>query len=269
MPRKNGFAQVNETNLYYEIQGRGETIIFIHARSINTSMWDDQFDYFAKKYQVVRYDVRGYGKSSLPADKPYSHQDDLKALLDYLNKSQAHVLGLSMGGGIAIDFTLAYPEHVTSLIACDTALGGFQWSETQMKRSKWLYENLVRAYQEQKLQAAIDVYLQDPLVQPALDKGLQYVLVQQLGAYQGWHLINPDPLQQLDPPAINRLQEIHIPTLLIVGDRDLDYFQEIIKTIHGSVQNARKEVIANSGHVTNMEQPEIFNEVVMGFLESL
>lgn len=107
--QQTGFAEVNGTRLYYEIAGSGDPLLLIHGSTLDTRMWDDQFETFAQHYTVVRYDVRGFGKSALPAGESYARPDDLKGLLDYLDIAHASVLGLSMGGGIAIDFVLAYP----------------------------------------------------------------------------------------------------------------------------------------------------------------
>ncbi len=120
---KSGYAEVNGTKLYYEVAGGGEPIVLIHGFTFDTRMWDDQFKEFSKQYRVIRYDVRGFGKSSTPNEgEPYSHHGDLKALLDYLDIKKAHILGLSMGGSIAINFTLEYPDYATSLIPVDSSL---------------------------------------------------------------------------------------------------------------------------------------------------
>jgi 3-oxoadipate enol-lactonase len=126
MQVQSGFAEVNGTRLYYEIVGRGSHLVLIHGFTLDTRMWDDQFEAFSQHYRVLRYDARGFGKSALPVQgESYSHREDLKALLDHLKVSQAFILGLSMGGRTAISFTLEYPEVVRALIPVDAVLGGF------------------------------------------------------------------------------------------------------------------------------------------------
>src|SRR5689334_19941744 len=119
MDMLSGTAEVNHTRLYYEVAGSGPPLVLIHGFDLDTRMWDDQFEVFAQHYRVVRYDVRGFGKSARPTE-PYAHEEDLKALLDYLGIAQAHIVGMSMGGGIAIDFTLTYPEMTRTLILVDS-----------------------------------------------------------------------------------------------------------------------------------------------------
>ncbi|GAG10762.1 unnamed protein product, partial [marine sediment metagenome] len=123
MKKQNSFAKVNGTCLYYEIAGSGDPLVLLHGFTGNTQWWDDQFEIFATHYQVIRYDIRGFGNSALPTRESYSHVDDLKALLENLGISRTHVLGLSMGGEIAIDFALVYPELTTALITVGSALG--------------------------------------------------------------------------------------------------------------------------------------------------
>jgi pimeloyl-ACP methyl ester carboxylesterase len=102
-----GFAEVNGTRLYYEVVGRGHPLVLIHGRFVNTNMWNDQLEVFAKRFKVIRYDVRGFGKSALPTvGKGYRHTEDLKALLNQLGIDYAYMVGLSMGGYIALDFLL-------------------------------------------------------------------------------------------------------------------------------------------------------------------
>ena len=108
------------TRLYYEVAGSGHPLVLIHGFTLDTRMWDDQFETFAREYQVVRYDRRGFGKSSLPVDEDYAHADDLAALLEHLGIDRAYVLGLSGGGASAIDFALTYPEAID---------GYLQWRE--------------------------------------------------------------------------------------------------------------------------------------------
>src|SRR5262245_57108437 len=116
MAVQSGFADIPGARLHYEVAGSGEPLVLIHGFTLDMRMWDDQFASLARHFQVVRYDLRGFGKSSMPTTEPYTHADDLKALLDCLNIERAHVLGLSMGGSIAINFALNYPAMVDRLV---------------------------------------------------------------------------------------------------------------------------------------------------------
>ena len=102
-------------------------MVFLHSGGFDRRMWDDQFKAFSDNYTVIRYDVRGYGRSPAPT-KPYSDDNDLFQLLRTLKVHKAHLIGLSMGGRIAIDFTLTHPDMVTSLTALAPGLSGFPFS---------------------------------------------------------------------------------------------------------------------------------------------
>ncbi len=127
MDDQQGFADVNGTRLYYEVRGSGPPLVLIHGFTLDTRMWDSQFEAFSRHYQTIRYDVRGHGRSADPvSEETYSHSDDLIALLHHLDLERAHVLGQSLGAMIAIDFVLTYPSAVDTLIPVDTSgLGGF------------------------------------------------------------------------------------------------------------------------------------------------
>src|SRR5512146_1748629 len=102
---REGIAEVNGTKLYYEIAGTGHALVLIHGGAVDRRAWDDQFSVFAKHYKVMRYDVRGSGKSAQPV-KPFSNAEDLHALLRFLKIDKTYLAGISRGGGIAFDFTL-------------------------------------------------------------------------------------------------------------------------------------------------------------------
>ena len=122
-----GIVEVNGTSLYYEIQGNGHPLVLIEGGQLDCRMWDDQFSVLSQNYQVIRYDVRGFGRSGAWADSYQAHED-LRALLDTLAIEKAHFVGLSLGGRISIDFALEYPEMVRSLVLAGPGRSGSQGS---------------------------------------------------------------------------------------------------------------------------------------------
>ena len=123
------------TDLHYSIAGKGTPIVLAHGFALDSRMWDDQVPELAARFSVVRYDLRGFGKSGM-RDEPYSHAEDLKALIDRLALGRVALMGLSLGGGAAINFTIAYPDAVRALIVVDPSLGGFPWSTEQNRSSR-------------------------------------------------------------------------------------------------------------------------------------
>src|SRR5262245_49732283 len=184
MRKEAGFAEVNGTRLYYEMAGSGDPLVLIHGMTLDTRMWDDQFEPFAQQYRV-RYGARGFGKSALPtAEKPYAHTDDLKALMTHLDIARAFILGLSMGGGIALDFAVAHPEATEALIPVDSRLNGWQ---PDAEFAAYLSAVRTRA-SAAGIQAARDGWTYSAMFKPALEnRTVASRLAQIIADYSGWH----------------------------------------------------------------------------------
>jgi 3-oxoadipate enol-lactonase len=264
MHRYQDLAHVNGTRLYYEMAGSGDPLVLIHGHTLDTRMWDDQFEPFARHYRVIRYDMRGYGKSALPTAESYAPADDLMALLRHLGLRSAHILGQSRGGAVAIDFALTCPEATATLIAVDAVLRGFQWKGFGKSLSE-----IHSAGRTSGVEAARQRWLDDALFAASLENlRVAPRLKQMVGDYSGWARINDEPLRPLEPPSIQQIHRINIPTLVIVGERDVPDFLAIADTLHQRIPNASKVVMAGVGHMSNMEDPELFNKIVRGFLAS-
>ncbi len=263
MDIKSGFVDVNGTRLYYEIAGAGRPVALIHGFTLDTRMWDDQFLPFARHFQVIRYDMRGFGRSALPGPEPYSHAEDLKGLLDALDVEKASLVGLSKGGAVALDFALTYPERVAALAPIDTVLGGFDWSADGSARDSLVWQRA----REGGIPAAKESWLAHPLFAPALRQpAVAARLNRIIEDYSGWHFINANAEQGLDPPAARRLAELRAPVLALVGEHDLPDFRRVTEVIGREAPGARAIVILGVGHMANMEAPEQVNEAVLRFL---
>ena len=123
-----GMVKVEGGELYYEMAGKGPVVVLLHAGLLDSRMWDGQFELLAKNYRVVRYDARGHGKSSVPNGK-FAHYKDLNALLNGLGIKKATLVGLSLGGRTAIDFALAYPHMVETLVAVSPGVSGADFKD--------------------------------------------------------------------------------------------------------------------------------------------
>jgi pimeloyl-ACP methyl ester carboxylesterase len=256
-----GIAEVNGAKLYYEMVGEGQPLVLIHGGGLDRRMWDEQFQMFAEHSRVIRYDVRGYGKSEA-SHKPYASAEDLYGLLQFLQVEKADIVGLSLGGRIAVDLALTHPEVVILLIPVAPGLSGFQFSA---KHNQEMIE-LVNVAQEDGETRAVELWLQNPYMKPGMENPTVGQRIRSIAMEnaQVWLMA---PLERpLSPPAINRLSEIHAPTLIIVGDRDIPDIQKIARTLETGIPGAKKVVIHGAGHMVNMEKPEEFNRVVLEFL---
>ena len=262
-----GIAEVNGTRLNYELAGEGPPVVFVHGFTLDMRMWDDQIVPFVASHRVLRYDLRGFGTSSNPeVGEPYSHADDLHALLEHLGIERAAIIGLSMGGGVAQEFGLKYPESVSAVILVDSVLRGSPWGP----EATATLDALFGPGSEGRLDEARAAWLAAPLFAgswrfPAVVARLQ----QMVGDYGCWELLNEDPRLPLDPPATDRLHEIMAPVLAIVGAEDLPDFHEIAERFVADIPSSRKVVLPDAGHMANMDAPEAFNRVVLDFLASI
>jgi pimeloyl-ACP methyl ester carboxylesterase len=234
-------------------------------------MWDDQFPVFAERYRVIRYDVRGFGKSALP-HVPYGDRQDLLALLQYVGMTKAALLGLSLGGMIATDFTLEHPEMVDALILVGSPVGGFPCQppptnaagEPQLSIWEAAFQ---KAKQDRNIPALVDALMSDPTLVPSPDYPAARKRVRDnLSEYSFVWVTDPAPRQPLEPPACGRLTEICVSTLIVMGaEDDPELFEHAEKLAQGIV-GAERVTIAKTHHMPNMEKPEEFNALVLEFL---
>lgn len=263
VPRvKSGYHQLDGGRLYYEVVGRGEPLVLLHAFTLHSGMWDEQIEAFSRHHRVVRLDLRGFGRSSPPLH-PYRHADDVGSLLNGLGIERAHLLGISMGGGIAIDFALAHPRMILSLVCADANVGGFRHWSDDFESS---FAELHAIAREQGIEQAKARWLQHSMFAPALtDPSVERRLAGLIADYSGWHFLHEDP-QSPTPPAIDRLAEIRVPTLVMIGEHDLREFQEMARILADLPAAVGCVRIEGVGHMSNLEAPEIFNREVLHFL---
>lgn len=264
MNGESGFAEVNETQLFYETAGEDFPLVFIHGGLTDSHMWDDQFEYFPRHFRVIRYDARGFGQSGIPR-KPFYPHKDLKALLDFLGIKKASILGLSMGGAFATDFTLEYPEMVRGLILAVPSVHGFEYSEEFLKKGLELFSiNLEKGAEEATRELFEDPfwsYIVPPVHHPARNRIRE--MARHFFRVFRW---DPSLMQAASPPAIQRLSDITVPTLLIAAGNDHPENLTVIQRLEAEIRGVEKVEINDACHMMNMERPEEFNRIVYEFL---
>ena len=265
-PEGRGFAPVNGTRLFYEVSGSGEPIVLIHGGQLDSRMWDGEFTLLSKEFRVLRYDVRGYGGSPRPEGATYSDSEDLRALLDYVGMPKAHLVGLSLGGRIALDFAPVYPERVLSLTLVGPGLAGFDQPDPEGD-ARWGALILAAHDGPEKV---TDLWLKDPFMAPAMENPRLAPRVRLLSLENAHEWIaNPVLQKSPRPKAAERLKEIAAPTLLVLGDRDVKTIKATIEKLEKDVPGAKKVVVPGAGHMVNMEKPEEFDHALLGFLRGL
>ena len=229
-------------------------------------MWEPQVAGLSKDFELITPDMRGFGKSELPSTA-WSPTADLLALVDALGVRDApHIVGCSIGGGVAIDFALEHPERVSKLVLVGAGVGGLVVGEENDP-----IEAEVRAAEESGdvdalNEAEMKLWLVGPGRTPShIDKKLRDLFLDMNGVGLRSDFEHA-PRQRLDPPAAGRLAEIKAPTLVVVGDHDIPEVHKTAGVLMSQIRGARKAVINYAAHLPNLEHPEEFNRLLFDFL---
>jgi 3-oxoadipate enol-lactonase len=259
------YLETNGARIAYDVAGGGPPVLFVHAGVANRSMWDDQVEALRDAYRVIRHDTRGFGETETDA-VPFSNRADIAALLDHLGERAAHVVGLSRGGQIALDFALQYPERVRSLTVVAGGVGGFQ-SPDELPGETWdEVEALERAKDWDALSDWETTFWADgpgqsPDRVPDVRRRVHDWVLTNYRAEK----VEGEP-QPLDPPAETRLAGLHAPLLVMLGTLDDPGTVDSMRHLAGSVAGARLEEF-ESAHMVNLEHPERFNRALREFLD--
>jgi pimeloyl-ACP methyl ester carboxylesterase len=261
---ESGIARFGQSEIYYEITGSGEPIVILmHGGMLDCHMWDEQFELLAKTHRVLRYDASAHGNSILPPDV-YWDFADLRELLNTLEIERAVLVGLSLGGKTAIDLALENPERVEAIVAVSSGLSGYRFeSEFYIEQR----DVMIQAWRAGEFDAVVEAFQRswtdgphrapediDPEVREKVRmmarNGLEHAMEGRL----------------IDPPAIDRLGELELPMLMIVGELDLPGIHEIADQVVAANPNAELVVVPDVAHMVNMEKPEEFNRLLLEYL---
>jgi len=264
-----GKADINGAQLYYEVKGTGQPLLLVHAGVADSRMWDPQFEAFSKEYQTIRFDLRGFGRSNMPS-VAFSNYEDIHALLDFFGIEQVFLLGISFGGLIALDFTLAYPDYVKALVLGAPSVSGA--SPSQRVRQFWDEEDAL--LEKGDLEGATELNLRLWVDGPHREASQvsadvrDLVREMQLGIFKKEISDDVDDID-LEPPAIQRLGEVEIPVQVLVGELDLEEKLELADRLIQEMPDCKKVLIPGAAHMLNMEKPEVFNRSVLDFLSQV
>jgi len=256
-----GFVEIDAAKLYYEECGSGsDAVVLVHDGVVNSLAWNDVWPAFCRRFHTVRYDRRGFGRSPA-ATTWYSEIDDLASLLQQLHLSRVDLVGSSHGGELSIDFTLAHPGVVRRLVLVGPVVSGMPYSEHFLARGADAFKLLDSG----DVAGAIKLWTADKyLIAPANDSARRQ-LYELLSS-------NPQDMTHRDlplrpKPALPRLNEIHAPTLILVGDADIPDVHAHAGAIEAGIANSRRVVVQGVGHIMYLEKPAELSRMVIAFLE--
>ena len=237
-------ARVNGADLYYEISGVGPAVVLLHGGLLHLGQWDDLSGRLSRDHRVIRYDRRGHGRSSFP-DAPYSHSADLAGLLDALDVPNADLVAVSAGVGVAVELAVTKPRSVRRLVLGSGPMGGYRHTE---EFSSGIGAILRAGARGDKGHAADLLAAFAPLrVAATLPDVWSRVRAMMIDDYSFAHSREDAPKSiPVSPPAANRLAEVAAPTLVVVGDQEMDSMTEHARFLAGGIPGAHLAVIPNA-----------------------
>jgi 2-hydroxy-6-oxonona-2,4-dienedioate hydrolase len=272
IPKNKGHLDLEGGQIYYETAGDGFPLVLSHAAFLDSRMFDGIWEPLARYFGVIRYDMRGYGRSS-PVNGPVSRRADLDQLFQHLAISHAHLVGCSYGGELALDLTLEHPGRIASLTLVDATPSGFELKGEPPRYMLEMFDAMQRGDIDRANELQIRIWLdgqnREPgQVEAALRK--KALEMNRIPVTQKTYFIaDAQPADPLDPPAVTRLEDIKCPALIVVGSLDHPDVLRAAEEMSARIPKARKVIMQGSGHVPSYEQPDHFVRLLSEFLKDV
>ena len=258
--------------LHYEESGEGQTIVFVHEFAGDHRSWEAQMRYFARRYHCVAYSARGYTPSDIPSEGSMYSQDharkDILAILDHLDVEKGHIVGLSMGGFATLHFGIHHPERAHSLVVAGCGYGAepdrrTQYREETEKAAEMIESSTGDTFAKQYAEGPTRVQFQNKDPRGWADFRDQLAEHSLEGAALTMRGVQRERPSLFDLEAA--LRQITVPMLVLTGDEDEPC---LIPNIYlkRTVPSAALQILPNTGHTINIEEPSAFNAAVSDFL---
>lgn len=261
------YAWTNGFRTYYEDEGEGFPVVFIHGHTFDHTMWEPQVDALVDTYRTVILDLRGHGLSEVPTSGywPASYMQDVRVLVDYLGIQRCALVGNSVGGSVVAHFALEYPARTAALVLAGAGGGGPPRDPERIVMHKGMREvTAARGY----LPAIEEFWMPGPLFRGARKRPEIFDRVQAMcRGYSGQGFRDPDRAQTEVPLQQERYAEIQAPTLVIHGDLDTADVRNGADFCEKIMPNVQHVVIPDTGHTAMLEEPEVFNQHLQAFLQ--
>jgi 3-oxoadipate enol-lactonase len=249
--------------IHSRVAGRGVPVLLIHGGLVDSRMWDEQVASLSVDHCTIRYDQRGFGRST-PAKAAYSQVEDVRAVLDRVGVSRAVVIGLSYGGQLAVDFALEHPERVLALVTVGATVRGQQMENVGDRPA------IYRALKERGTAEAVRLWLEDPAFAtarelPAVQEKMRRMLTDNV---KGWGMPRPDLVRWPSRVPSEHLGEIAVPTLVLRGGQENPNIVAAADLLAERIPNASLRIVPAAGHHVNLESPEQFDAAVLSFLRA-
>jgi len=263
-----GYVDIDQGRMYYETSGSGTPLILVHAGVADSQQWDQEFSHYSQNYQVIRCDLRGYGKSGTTRG-PVNHLEDLSTLIRELDiHSPMIFMGCSMGGVLSMDYALKNPEDIKALIIVGPGMCGLELDVVEPEE----FSKAKKAFEEGDLSLLTEIETQiwfdSPDQMPEhVDCSMRALLYEMQRSVIGRELNKMGKREpKKGPPPFERLDEIDFPVLIIVGSYDLPYMHAAADYMVEHIRFAQKEIIEDAAHLPHLDQPNRFQDIVDNFL---
>ena len=268
-------ALVNGVHLYYEVTGSGYPLLLVHEFAGDYRSWEPQVRYFARRYQVITYNARGYPPSDVPEDvKAYSQAqaaEDIVGLLQHLNIPQGHLVGLSMGGYAVLHAGLSHPSVARSLVVAGCGYGSVASERQRFQQDSG---QIAARLQREGMPAVAEVYARGPTRVQFADKDPRGW--REFAAQLAEHSAIGAALTMLgvqgQRPSVYALEaqmrQLQVPTLIVTGDEDEPCLEPGL-FMKRTIPTAGLVVMPKCGHTINIEEPDAFNRIVSDFLAAV
>ena len=267
--RATGFLAVDGGNLYYEVEGAGEALVLIHGFLGNLRMWDFQAQALASSHRVIRCDMRGFGRSTTKHVE-FAYWADVAALLDHLGVDQAHVVGQSFGGSIALDLALARRGRVATLTSIAGGIGGYR-PDLGPEEDSVPWTDMDRLWDEKKWAELGELETQvwvDGWGQPTTRVGQALRNRVKGDVFSTYAAENEEGLPQpLEPRAADRLGELTVPVLVMIGALDEARSRATAAHLVASVSDSRCVEFAGVAHMIQLEAPDRVSHELRDFIQ--
>lgn len=261
-----GYLNILGVQTYYEMAGEGEKVLFIHGVDSDSRMWEKQFEAFSKKFRAIRFDLRGFGKTPMPAGE-FHILEDINQIFEALNIEKAHLVGYSFGGTIAAPFSVYYPNRVQSLTLVGAGMIGYEWSPELSD----YFKQFRQSWEEKDFTTMLKLLRWKSIYGPYREEaGLNEIceLLDQMYLHTLNNVVREGkPLSPGDTRG--ELYKITAPSLILVGEKDFQDYHSIADIYNQCIPNSQKRIFPDAAHFLNLENPVLFNQIVMDFISGI
>jgi pimeloyl-ACP methyl ester carboxylesterase len=270
-PNSGGYIKAGKFQVYYEREGKGHPVVLLHAGLQDHTMWKEQVKELSLHYDVITPDLPFHGRT-IGKDTTLLAREVIRILIDSLHLGKVSIAGLSMGAAVAQDFIIAYPQRVNKAILISSGISGYEKVHPiDSVSADWYIQfakaiqagDTTRAAKEFTKAWAEGVYRNHDSLKAPVSRYVYHKTLETLQTHKmaGW------PQLQSNPPAFERLPTVKVPVMIIDGDKDLPYVAHTSKYLEETVPGAKRVQMKGVAHMLNIEKPEEFNKLLLGFLK--